>query len=177
MEKKQSAINEISIFALGELVVAALTVGGFLLLDGLGITEFDLTVIFGAALGFIVIVANYTMLALAVNRAVNNFMELRGKREMSDEEAEKFAAENSMPIQNAIKTSFIVRTVSMVATLIIAFLTSWFNPLATAIPMFAFRPLLTLIEGIRKKYDKKPNPDNFIKYEYKDENNDAKESD
>ena len=70
---------------------------------------------------------------------------------MSDEEAEKFAAENSMPIQNAIKTSFIVRTASMLATLVIAFLLDWFNPLATAIPLLAFRPLLSAIELIKGK--------------------------
>ena len=73
---------------------------------------------------------------------------------MDDEEAEQFAAENSMPIQNAIKTSYIIRTVTMIATLVVAFLLDWFNPLATAIPLLAFRPLLTVIEMIKGKVAK-----------------------
>ncbi len=176
MEKKRSSLNEILIFAIGELAVAALTVGGFFLLELLGVTELDFKVISGALLGCAVIVANYALLSLSVNNAVNKFIELRGSREMSEEEAQKFAAENSLQMQNAIKTSFIIRTVSMMATLVIAFLlTDWFNPLATAIPMFAFRPLLTVIEMIRSRNDKAPDPDKFIKYDYDDDKNDEEE--
>ena len=59
-----------------------------------------------------------------------------------------------MPVQNAIKTSFILRTVSMLVALVIAFLLDWFNPIATAIPLLAFRPLLTAIEMIKGKITK-----------------------
>ena len=70
---------------------------------------------------------------------------------MDEEEAQKFAEENSMPIQNAMKLSFIIRTVSMLAALVVAFILDWFNPIATAIPLLAYRPLLTLIETIKGK--------------------------
>jgi uncharacterized membrane protein AbrB (regulator of aidB expression) len=73
---------------------------------------------------------------------------------MSDEEAEKFAAEHAMPVQNAIKTSFIIRTVSMLAALVVAFLLDWFDPIATAVPLLAFQPLLTAIEIIKGKIKK-----------------------
>ena len=43
--------------------------------------------------------------------------------------------------------------------------------------MLAFRPLLTVLELIRKKYDKKPDPEKFIRYDYDDEDKDEKESD
>ena len=177
MSRKQNTFNEILSFTLGELIIAALTVAGGLVLSLAGVISFDYKIITGAALGFAVIVANYTMLSVSVNRAIGKYMELRGSGEMDDEMAEQFAKDNSRIIQNAITRSFVTRTVSMVAALVIAFLTGWFNPLATAIPMFAFRPLLTVIELIRKKYDKKPDPDKFIRYDYDDEDEDEKESD
>jgi hypothetical protein len=52
-------------------------------------------------------------------------------------------------------------------------LTGWFNPLCTVIPFLAFKPILSIGEMLRKKYDPAPNPDNFVKYE----ENDEKESD
>ena len=89
-------------------------------------------------------------------------------RLLSEEDAEAFAKKNSAPVQNAIKTSFILRTASMVVALVVAFLTKWFNPLATAIPMFAFRPLLTVVDAVMRKNDKTPDPSKFIRYEDND---------
>ena len=177
MNRKQNAFNEILSFTVGELIIAALTVLGGLVLSLAGVISFDYKIITGAILGFAVIVANYTMLSFSVNRAISSFMELRGKGEMSDEEAEQFAKDNSRIINNAITRSFVIRTASMVAALVLAFLTGWFSPLAAAIPMLAFRPLLTVLELIRKKYDKKPDPEKFIRYDYDDEDKDEKESD
>lgn len=169
-ENKLSGKETLTLLLL-ELAVAALTVGGFLLFDILGLYEFSWQVISGAALGAAVIVLNYLFLTISVNRAVNDYLSLRGEREMDEEEAAKFAAENSMPIQNAIKTSFITRTVTMLLALVVAFVTKLFNPLATAIPLLAFRPLITLCDMITKKGEAKPDPNKFIKYE------DEKESD
>ena len=177
MSRKQTTFNEILSFTLGELIIAALTVLGGLVLSLAGVISFDYKIITGAILGFAVIVANYTMLSFSVNRAIGSYMELRGNGEMSDEEAEQFAKDNSRLIQNAIARSFVIRTASMVAALVLAFLTGWFSPLAAAIPMLAFRPLLTVLELIRKKYDKKPDPEKFIRYDYDDEDKDEKESD
>ncbi|MBQ7356869.1 MAG: hypothetical protein IJW66_05650, partial [Clostridia bacterium] len=121
-----------------------------------------------------VVVLNFLFLSLSVNRAVDSYLEARGSREMTDEEAEKFTAENSMAIQNKIKTSFIIRTVSMLLALVVAFLLEWFNPLCTAIPLLAFNPLLSIGEMMRRRREPAPNPENFIKYE---ENTEEKESD
>ncbi|MBP3402117.1 MAG: hypothetical protein J6K85_03555 [Clostridia bacterium] len=168
MNENKIPKSEVMTLAIGEAIVGALVVGGFALAAAFGVAEFDHRVITGAVLGVAVIVLNYLFLVLSVNRAVNNYLALRGDREMSDEEAEKFAAENSMPIQNAIKTSYITRTVTMLAALVVAFVTKWFNPLATAIPLLAFRPLLSLGEIIRQKTEKAPNPEKFIKYDEKE---------
>ena len=170
MEQRKSSFKEISSFAIGEVIVTLITILGFYALSLGGILEFSHRVILGALLGCIVIVANYALLSLSVNREINKYMDLRGSREMSEEEAEDFAKKNSAPIQNAIKTSFITRTVSMMATLIVAFLlTDWFYPLATAIPLFAFRPVLSVIELINSRNRKAPNPEKFVKYDFDDE--------
>lgn len=144
-------IKDILPMILAEVAVALLVVLGAAALSLADIITFDFRIISGALLGAAVMIFNYLILTLSVDRAIKNFMALRGDREMDDEEAEKFAADNSMPIQNAIKTSFIIRTISMLATLIVAFLLDWFNPLATAIPLLAMRPLLYLIEIIKGK--------------------------
>lgn len=177
MNKKQSPISEILLFTIGEIIVAALTIGVFFILSLADVTSFDGKVFLGATLGCAAIVINYTMLTVAVNRAVNDFLERRGSREMTDEEIAQFTKENSRSIQNAITFSMFIRTATLLAALLVAFLTGWFNPLATAIPMLAFRPIIAIIEVVRKKHDKAPNPEKFIKYNYDDENKDEKESD
>jgi len=153
--KKNSCVKESLPLIIGEAIVSLLTVGIFALLSLIFEAEFwkaDLGVILGVILGSAVTVFNYAFLILSVNSAINKFLLLRGNREMSDEEAEKFATENSMGIQNAIKTSFIIRTLTMLTVLILAFvLGDLFNPLATVIPLLAYRPVLYVAELIKAK--------------------------
>lgn len=150
MENKSSALGNILTLALSELAVSALTCGIFLALG-----KYDYTVLLGTILGSIVTVANFALLTVSVNRAVDRYLELRGDCEMDDEEAEKFASEHAMAVQNAATRSFIIRTLSMLATLAAAFiLTSWFSPIATAVPLLMFRPLLAVIESIKGKKSK-----------------------
>ncbi|MBQ8529184.1 MAG: ATP synthase subunit I [Clostridia bacterium] len=163
MKKSNTAVKEITVLSIGELLVAALVVCGFAIASAFLEVNY-LKVILGALIGAAVTVANFAFLTVSVNNAIDSYMEIRGTREMTEEEAEKFTAEHSMEIQNKVKTSFIVRTVSMLAVLIIAFVTGWVNPLATVIPLLAYRPVLMLGEKIRKKQDPVPNPDNFIRY-------------
>ena len=154
MNREKEGALDITLLFVGEIIVSLLVIGLHLLLDLVLEAEFfdfSYRVITGAALGTVVTVANYAILTLTVNNAIKKFLTLRGTREMSDEEAAKFASENSMQIQNAIKTSFIIRTVSILATLVIAFLLDWFAPLATVIPLIAFRPIITVIEIFKRK--------------------------
>ena len=148
-EKK--LINDILPMLVAEAVVAVLVVLGAFILSLAKLINFDFTIITGAILGMAVMVFNYLFLTLSVDKAISDFMALRGDREMDDEEAEQFAAQNSASIQNAIKTSFIIRTLSMLVTLVVAFLLDWFNPMATAIPLLAMRPLLYVMEIIKGK--------------------------
>ena len=153
--KKNSALKSTLPLIIGEAVVVCLVIAIFLLADLIFKSEFwnfGYNIVVGALLGAIVTVFNYLFLIISVNRAVDRFLLLRGTREMSDEEAEKFAKENSMQIQNAIKISFILRTVTMLVTFVIAFiLGDIFNPLATVIPLLMYRPILYVSELIKAK--------------------------
>ena len=151
---KNKTFTEIFILTALEAVTALLVILGFWVADvGFGI-PFDYRVITGVLLGVLVTILNYAFLTISVNRAVNNFLALRGDKEMDDEEAAAFASEHSAPIQNAMKLSFIIRTLTMLVTLVVAFLLDVFSPIAAAIPLLAYRPLLYAAEFIKGKFVK-----------------------
>ena len=170
MKRNNAHYKETAILALGEVIVCALVVLGFFVSNLIFETGFTYRIFTGALLGSVVSVANFFGLSYSVNRAVDRFIALRGQREMTEEEALKFTAEHSMRIQNSIRTSFIIRITTMLAALVLAFVLDWFAPLATAIPLLAYRPILLVGEAIRRRADKLPNPANFIVY-----NNEANE--
>ena len=173
MKKDLSYLKGVFTLALGELITASLVVLGFFLCNIAFDTGFSYRVFTGAALGAAVTVGNYLALIVSVNTQVEKYLALRGSQEMTDEEAEKFTQEHSMRIQNSMRASYIVRTVTMLAALIAALLLDWFSPLAVAIPLLAYRPILTVSELVRRRNEPLPNPENFI---YSDEN-EEKESD
>lgn len=168
-QKIKKYVKDTSPLAIGEGLVALAVIIGGLLLDVFGLYEFEYSIITGAILGAVISIINYIVLTVAVDKAINDFVRLRGNGEMDDDEADKFAKENSAQIQNVIKTSFILRNLTMVAALVIAFLTRLFNPLATAIPLLAFRPLLSVVDTVMKKQEKKPDPQKFVKYDFDEE--------
>ncbi len=170
MKRNNAHYKETAILAFGEVIVCALVVLGFFVSNLIFETGFTYRIFTGALLGSVVSVANFFGLSYSVNRAVDRFIALRGQREMTEEEALKFTAEHSMRIQNSIRTSFIIRITTMLAALVLAFVLDWFAPLATAIPLLAYRPILVVGEAIRRRADKLPNPANFIVY-----NNEANE--
>ncbi len=165
MKKNKAHYKETAILAAGEILVSGITVLGFFISNLIFETGFTYRIFTGAALGMLVAVLNFFALSCSVNRQIDKYIALRGTEELSEEEAMKFTLEHSMKIQNAIRTSFIVRMVTMLAALVVAFVLDWFAPLATAIPIFAYRPILMAGELIRKKFNKIPNPANFIKYD------------
>ena len=169
MKKNNTHYSETVMLAIGEMIVIIMVLAGFLVASLFVEVNF-LGVIFGALLGAAVTVLNLFFLSLSVNRSVDKYLALRGSREMSDEEAAEFTARHSAEIQNAIKLSFIIRTVTILATLVAAFLLmDWFNPIATAIPILAYRAIITCSETVRAKFDKSPDPQSFISYSDEDE--------
>lgn len=132
---------------IGEVLVAALTVGVYLLIG-----RYTYRVVAGALLGTIVTVANLLLLILSTSRAVDRAMTARGTGEMSEEEIEQFTKENQAGITAAVKLSFLIRTLTMLGALILAFLLNHFDVIATLVPLLALRPLLMLQElFVRKK--------------------------
>ena len=147
-------LNDVGMLALGELIVSGITAMVYLLLFSVGVFEENrlLTIIMGSLLGSAVIVLNFLILTVSVNRAVNKYIAIRGTAEMDDDAAEKFAAENSMIIQNAMTRSYIIRSVLMLGVLVCAFLISnVFNVIATLIPLVCYRPIIYITELIKNK--------------------------
>ena len=132
--------------ALGEIGAAILISLGFLIFR-----SFDYTVVTGALLGGTVTVINFLILSVAVNRAVNGYITERGDKQMDEEEAEKYAKEHGMAVQNAMTKSYLFRMALMIGALVLAMLSGWFNPLATVIPLLMYRPILYVTEFIKNK--------------------------
>lgn len=167
---ESSPLNDLLPIVIGEAIVAVVVCLGFGLLDFLELYSFDFRIVLGAILGVVVIVANHVMLIFAVDREIKKFIDNRPEGDMRDEDAQLFAKKKVSAIQNAMKKSSLTRNASMLVVLVIAFITKWFDPIATAIPMLAFRFVLTATELIKSKNNPKPDPSKFIKYEDEGEN-------
>ena len=137
------------IMAIGELIVTVVVVLVYLLIG-----KYDYTVLLGALLGALVMVGNMLFLSISVNRAVNKYLALRGDKEMSDEEAEQFNKKYAVGVQNAMNISYIVRTLTLIASLVLAFALAGgkvFSPLPTAITLLMYRPIIYVGELIRTR--------------------------
>ena len=132
--------------AIGELIASVLIVLGFIVFG-----QFNWTVITGALLGSAVTVFNFILLSVQVNKAIDDYIALRGDREMSEDEAAEFAKLNGTKVQNAVTKSYILRTGLMIGSLVVAFITKWFSPIATLIPLLLYKPLIYVVELINKK--------------------------
>ena len=146
MNKTKLPYYEIFSLLIGEVILSALISVGYLIAG-----KFDYTVITGAALGSLVTVLNFLYLAITTTKAINEFLELRGAIEMTEEESTAFAAEHQIKIQNAMKVSYIIRTVTMLLCLVLAFLLNVFSVIATLIPLVAYRPITMVAALIKRK--------------------------
>ncbi|MBQ8372584.1 MAG: hypothetical protein IJX38_06595 [Clostridia bacterium] len=147
-----SLIRELIWMLAGQLVIAGAVVGVYAIVGIFLPDVFTYRIFTGLALGAFISIANYAVLNITVNRAIDKFIALRGTDEMDEEQAVEFAQKNAMAVQNAATKSYIIRMASMVATLLVAFLLlKIFDPIATAVPLLMFRPILFVIGLIRKK--------------------------
>lgn len=137
------------ILLVGEIIVSLIVCGVYLIID-----KFSYKVVTGVLLGTLVTVLNFLFLAISTNRAFDRAVLARGTKEMTDEEAEAFAAVHQRELQNAVKLSYIIRTFSMLATLVVAFLLDYFDVIATLVPLFMLRPIITVEALIREKRKK-----------------------
>ena len=132
--------------AIGEAIAAALISVVFLLIG-----KFNYSVVTGAVLGGAVTVINFFILSVGINRAINKFVEERGKDEMDEEEADKYAKEHGMTVQNAMMKSYMLRMFLMIGALVLAGVSGWFDIIATVIPLLMYRPILYVTEFIKTK--------------------------
>ena len=144
-ENKNSYIDTIYL-AIGEIIVSLLV-----LLVYIAIGKFEWTVITGVILGSLATIANFIILSIALNKALDKFIDMRGDKELSEEEAEAFAKANSIKVQNAVTKSYVFRTGLMMGSLVIAFITKWFNPIATLVPLAMYKPLLYVTQFLKMK--------------------------
>ena len=150
MKNKLSVYIDTVWLLLGEAIVALIISAAYLLLK-----RFDYTVLTGAALGGVVTAVNFLILSVAINRAINGYVAERGEGEMDEEEAEKYAKDHGAAVQNAMVKSYMLRMFLMVASLVLAMVSGWFSPLATAIPLLMYRPILYAVEFIKVKANAK----------------------
>lgn len=150
MKKTDFPRFELIAVAVGELIVALALCAVYIFIGA-----FSPQTLFGLALGITVTLANFLILAITTTRAVNRVLERRPSGELSEEEAAKFAAENRAELQNSVKLSYIIRTVTLAASLVLAFVFSGlFDVIATAVPLLAFKPVLTVAASIKRRRDK-----------------------
>ena len=148
MQKKHLPISEILFLTVGELAVSLVIIGAYFLLK-----KFSYEVVTGALLGSAVTIFNFVFLSVSVNHAIDKVMAEKGDQKMTEEEAATFAAEHQAVIQRAAQGSYLIRQLLMLGALVLAFISGWFDVLATLIPLLMFRPLIS-IYGFLKK-DKK----------------------
>ena len=144
-ENKQN-YKSVLYLAVGELIVSLLIVLVYIALG-----QFNLTVITGALLGSAVTVFNFILLSVQVNKAIDEYITLRGDRDMTEEEAAEFSKRHGIKVQNAVTKSYVLRTGLMIGSLVVAFITKWFSPIATLIPLLLYKPLLYVVELINTK--------------------------
>ncbi len=152
-KRAPSRYRAVWLLMLGELLVAALTVGVYAIVGIWVEGAFGYKVITGAALGAFAATMNFFALNFTVNRAIDKYMTARGTEEMDDEQAAKFAQENALKVQNEVAKSYIVRTLILVAAMCLLF-TKQFAVIATVVPLLLGRPIISLI-GLLDKEGKK----------------------
>ena len=150
MNKEKLPTFEILFLLFGEIIVSALISLVYILLE-----KFNFTVILGAALGSCVTVLNFLFLAVSTGRVFDKIYAERGTKEMSEEEADAFAKKHQAELSGAVKLSYIIRNVSMILALVVAFLLKWFDVLATLIPLLMLRPLLMVGAILKDKIERK----------------------
>ena len=146
MNKQKLPARELLAILIGEVITSLIICGVFLI-----IKKYTYKVLLGVLLGSSVTLLNFLVLSIMTNRVINRFLEARGSEELSDEDAEALALKFQGQVQNQMKLSFIIRILVLAATLIVAFVSGVFNPLATVIPLLMLRPIITVSEIIKRK--------------------------
>ena len=155
--KTKLPLFEMAAMIVGEIITSALIVAVFMVVNFIkGEPLLHYSVPIGALFGSAITVVNFFLLSILTTRTINKALTNRKSGEMTDEEAEAFAKENQAKVQFAMTVSYVVRIATMVVALIVAFIfDEIFDPIATIIPIFMLRPLLTATQLLLNKKEGK----------------------
>ena len=145
-DNRKFPLFETLFIAFGEILVSAAVAGIYLIIN-----KFSIAVVLGGLLGSLLVVLNFILLSVMVNRAIDKALEAKPEGELSDEELEEFSLSAAMSVKAAARLSYIIRIVSMVASLAVAFISGQFDVIATLVPFLALRPLIMAQELFKRK--------------------------
>ena len=149
MKEKNPVVTETLRLAIGELIVSAIVVFVYALIQKTVRWQVPVSALIGSA----VMVLNFFFLARSTDKLFLAAMEARGNKEMNEEQIAAFAAEYQAKMATKTQVSFLIRILSMAATVALTFI--FLEGIAAAIPLLMQRPLLYVTEFFRKKEDKK----------------------
>jgi hypothetical protein len=132
MQSRKIVINETLIVAVGEAVCVLLMLGVFALLG-----RWNLNVILGALIGFVLAVGNFFFMAMGACLA-----------------SDKAESQNVNGGRVLMRFSYILRLGALFVLLLACAKSKLCNPAALAVPLLFVRPVLTISEFFRKKGDK-----------------------
>jgi hypothetical protein len=148
VKEKNPVFRETARLAIGEIIVSALVIAVYALVQKTVRWQVPVSALIGSA----VMVANFFFLAKSTDALFMQAMEARGNKEMTEEEIAKFTAEYQLKMATKTQLSFIIRMISMAATIALTFI--FLEGIAATVPLLMQRPLLYLNEFFRKKEDK-----------------------
>ena len=129
IESRKIVLRETAIIAVGEAVCCGIMVGIFALVG-----HFDLTVLLGALIGFVLTVANFFVMAVGTSLA-----------------ADKAQDQNVSAGKNLLRSSMGLRYVVLFVLLFLFAKSGICNVFALVLPLVFVRPVLMLSEFFRKK--------------------------
>ena len=128
-DSRKLVLKETAIVALGEAICVALMCGVYALLG-----KFDLSVVLGGLVGFLVAAGNFFSLAVVATIA-----------------ADKAEAGDPASGQKLMKSSYPIRLLAMAGVLILCAKSGVCEVIALVLPLLFVRPILTIAEFFRKK--------------------------
>ena len=128
-DSRKLVLKETAIVALGEAICVALMCGVYALLG-----KFDLSVVLGGLVGFLVAAGNFFSLAVVATIA-----------------ADKAEAGDPASGQKLMKSSYPIRLLAMAGLLILCAKSGVCDVIALVLPLLFVRPILTIAEFFRKK--------------------------
>jgi len=149
VKEKNPVVTETLRLAVGELIVSAIIVFVYALIQKTVRWQVPVSALIGSA----VMVLNFFFLARSTDKLFLAAMEARGNKEMDEEQIAAFTAEYQAKMATKTQLSFLIRILSMAATIALTFI--FLEGIAAAIPLLMQRPLLYVNEFFRKKEDKK----------------------